>query len=180
MLTTGDQLRSRIQDPIRFEIRDLVSDGRSLLFPVPHTNLLSGSAFVLSGSSWVNTGATFMPEGVVALTSGAPFGSSLQVRYYHSVFSDEELGTWITGYGFLGATREAIWALMFDGLKRSRWSSPDGTSYDDTQALRILEQLDRRVDRELQDQAAGAGGFGSWSENQQDWGPSNGVPDVLW
>lgn len=180
MLSQSDLLRTRLQDPLRLEIRELFSDGRSTLISLPHSNIQSGSAFVASGSTWSGTGATFNPSGFVRLDSGLPQGSALRVEYFHSVFSDAELGSWLSAYGFLGATREAIWALMFDGLKRSRWSSPDGTSYDDTAALAHLQRMSDRINEELADDAVGAGGFGSWSEGQAAWGEGHAIPPTLW
>jgi hypothetical protein len=58
---------------------------------------------------------------------------------------------------------------MFDSLKRARWSTPDGTTYDDTAAMAQLRDM---YDRLAEQQAAASvseGGYASWAQGQGDW-----------
>jgi hypothetical protein len=170
-LTTAQQVRLRIQDQPTVADRTLYGDGLLDTFPLPERNLTSGTAFVPLAAGWSATGATFNATGSVAFAAVISANSAFRARYVHSTFSDEEIDLMITAGGgsVNGAALEAVQTLMFDGLKRASWAAPDGTSYDDTAAMRLLNDLYGRLKEEQAEQAALNGGISEWGLHQQDW-----------
>lgn len=167
-LTTAQHVRLRIQDiPTRIDAT-YAGDGTAASYALPHRNVTSGSAFVPVGNTaWSATGATFDASGFVSFSGSISANSPFRTVYVHSTFSDEEIDQFLSVGGSVnGASQEAVMALMFDGLKRARWAAPDGSSYDDTAALRTLKDLYDTLRMELEDEAISGGGVESWALEQ--------------
>lgn len=164
------RLRSFIQDPRR--IADVVTygDGTAALFTLAHANVQEGTAFVPGPGGWSATGATFNTTGFVELATAISANSAVRLRYEHSVFSNDEIGEWFThGGSFNNAARLAILTLQFDGLRRAKWTAPDGTSFDDTAALARLRELYDLLGQEDENAAIAGGAVGSWSLDQEQY-----------
>lgn len=170
-LTTAQQVRLRIQDQPRIADATYYGDGLLDTFPLPDRNLSSGTAYVPVAAGWSATGATFNPTGSVTFANVLSANSAFRARYVCSTFSDEEIDLMITAGGgnVLGASLDAVQTLMFDGLKRASWGAPDGTEYDDTAALRLLNELYGRLKEEQAEQSVAAGGISEWGLQQQNW-----------
>ena len=174
-LTTAQQIRLRVQDQPK--IADVVryGDGSASAFDLQHVNLTSASAFIMvsaggvPATGWSATAATFNASGYVTFSGVPSANSALKLRYVYSTFSDDEIDHYQTvGGNINGAALEAVQALMFDGLKRSKWKAPDGTEYSDVEAMKELNDLyDRLKVEELEDGIA-AGGFGQWAVTQSE------------
>lgn len=169
-LTTVQQVRLRIQDRLRFgeEVRagDGLAAGFKLAQGAPFSTLLSATAFVAVAAGWSATGASFDGDLGLANFSGViSANTAWRATYLWSVFSDDEIGYFTAqGGSVAGAALEAVKALMFDSLKRARWSAPDGTSYDDTAAMSQLQKMYDQLWKEVRE--APEGGIESWSEQQ--------------
>jgi len=170
-LTTAQQVRLKIQDPPVIADDVYHGDGRRSAYQMPHRNLSSGSAYVYAGpTAWSATGATFDASGFVTFSGAIPENTAFRARYVHTTFSDDEIGHFTAvGGNVLGAAVEAVEALMFDSLKRARWASPDGMSYDDTQAQNMLLRMHEKLQAERADDAVGQGGVQSWALNQENY-----------
>lgn len=165
-LTSGQQVRLKIQDIPRVAMDTYAGDGTASAFTLPHVNITTGAAYVTQAGAWSATGATFT-SGIVAFADPVPAASGFMVHYTHSVFSDDEIDHFMSAGGSVnGAAIEAVQALMFDGLKRQKWVAADGSEVDDTGALRMLTDLYKALKQEQQDNAIIGGGFNSWAENQ--------------
>ena len=169
-LTTAQQVRLRIQDlPAWFEtVR--AGDGTAATFDIPFRNLTTASAYVApGGTAWSATGATIEASGVVSLSGIISANTAWKARGVHSVFSDDEISHFTAvGGSVAGAALEAVHVLMFDGLKRAVWATPDGSEYDDTAALTQLKALYDTLKDEIAESQAGDGGFSSWAIGQGD------------
>jgi hypothetical protein len=170
-LTDSQAVRLRIQDqPLRADTTYL-GDGTAVSFGLPQRNISSGSAFVPGPGGWSATGATFDATGFVTFGTAHSANSAFRTVYVYSVFSDAEIDQMLADGGtVLGASIEAVKTLMFDGVKRSIWKAPDGTTYDDTDAMEHLRSLFRLLeDERANTEGAAAGGMTSWSLNQGDY-----------
>jgi len=171
-LTTAQQVRLRIQDQPRVFDDTYYGDGTGSAFNLPQTNLTSASAFIMQSggvpaTGWSATGATFDASGFVTFSAVLSADSAFRVRGVHSVFSDDEIGHFTAiGGNINGAALEAVQALMFDGLKRAAWAAPDGSEYDDTRAMGLLNDLYKTLKQEQGDEAIAAGGFNQWALTQ--------------
>lgn len=166
-LTTAQRVRLRIQDQPTILEHVLYGDGLADTFALPGGVITSATAYVTSGAAWSATGATFA-SGYVQFSGVISAASGIRARYVRSTFSDDEIDDFVTVGGTVnGASLEAVKTLMFDGLKRSSWTAPDGTSHNDTAAMGLLRDLYAVLDAETEDEAAAAnGGVMSWSEEQ--------------
>lgn len=168
MLTTAQQVRLRIQDQPRRADVTRFADGTANTYYVPERNLTSGSAFLPAAGGWSATGAAFDVSGSVAFSAVLSANSAFRLSYTYSVFSDDEIDHMISAGGnVLGASMEAVQTLMFDSLKRASWRAPDGSSYDDTKAMDMLNSLYAKLKDELTEAADLGGGFQSWAEGQE-------------
>jgi hypothetical protein len=170
-LSTAQQVRLRVQDqPTRADV-SFMGDGTAVSFGLPQRNISSGTAFVPVAAGWSATGATFDASGFVTFSDRISANSAFRTVYIHSVFSDDDVDQMLADGGtVLGASIEAVQTLMFDGVKRSQWEAPDGTSYDDTKAMDHLREMFKLLTDERADtEGAAAGGWSSWSENQGGW-----------
>lgn len=170
-LSSLDALRLRVSDRYRYAEEIRQGDGTASAFKLaqgaPFSNVISASAYVATTAGWTTTGASFDTGlGLLTLSGVVSALSAFRVQYVWSVFSDDEMNYFLgVGPGVAGAALEAVKSLMFDGLRRARWSAPDGTSYDDTAAMNHL----RGMYAQLHDEAREApdGGIESWSEQQE-------------
>lgn len=169
-LTTAQQVRLKIQDQPLIADITYIGDGSATIYPLPHRNVSSGTAYIGATGGWASTGAAFDASGFVAFSGVISANSAWRARYVHSTFSDEEVDHFITAGGDVnGAALEAVGALMFDGLRRAKWASPDGTEYDDTAAMKLLSELYDRLEKERGEMAVLSGGIVGWSEEQGNW-----------
>ena len=91
-LSTAQQLRLRIQDQPTLVDVTRYGDGTAVSFPVPHRNLVSGTAWVALGhTAWSATGATFDPTGQIVFSSVVPANSAFRLTYLRTTFSDDEI-----------------------------------------------------------------------------------------
>lgn len=168
-LTDAQQVRLRIQDIPAVADVTTFGDGSANLFNLEHRNASSGTAFVAGAGGWSATGAAFDASGFVTLGTAISAQSAVRFRYVYSTFSDDEVDHFLSaGGGINGAAIEAVQALMFDGLRRAAWKASDGTEFDDTRAISLLNNIYDRLKAEEQEEATAAGGFEAWSINQAD------------
>lgn len=175
-LTTAQQVRLRIRDPWRYAEELRVGDASAAEFklaqgaPFSTLSALSAYVFLPAPTGWSATGGTFDTTlGLVQFSGIISANSAWRARYQWAVFSEDEVGHFTAVGGTIaGAALEAVRALMFDGLKRAKWAAPDGTEYDDTAAMRLLEKMEERLIEEIRQDPAG--GIESWSEQQAYYG----------
>lgn len=167
-LTSAQATRLRISDIPTLADVTRAGDGTASSFLLPHRNLTTASAFVpLGNTAWSATAATFNASGMVSFSGAISANSAYRLTYTYSTFGDEEVNHFLSVGGDVnGAALEAVQVLFFDGLKRSRWSSPDGTSHDDTAAIGLLKDLYDTLKAEQTQAAAANGGIHSWSVEQ--------------
>lgn len=176
-LTTAQLVRNRISDPMRYDTEVLVGDGMRSTFKLrqgaPYSTLSASSytAYVSGSGGWTATGATFDPDlGLVTFSSVPAANTPLNTTYLWSVFSEDQLSIFTAEGGIPQAALLAVKYLMGDYAKRGRWSSPDGTSYDDTTAMASLMQLRESLLDEIRGREIGpVGQFSSGPESQQDF-----------
>lgn len=166
------QVRLRIQDRARYASEEFLGDGYNATFKLtqgsPYSVVVAPSAQIRLASAWSATGASFDTGiGLMSFSGTISANSACRAVYMWSVFSDDEVTNFIQAGGgsVAGAALEAVNALMFDGLRRARWSAPDGSSYDDTAAISLLKELEKRLWEEVRESPEG--GIASWSEQQQ-------------
>lgn len=165
-------VRLRINDKWRYQSEDLLGNGYDATYKLaqgqPYSTITAASATIRLASSYSATGATFDATlGLVSFSGVISANSAFRAVYQWAVFSDAEVTQFISdgGGSVAGASLEAVRGLMFDHLKRARWSAPDGTQYDDTQASRLLEKMYAMLKAEVDE--VPAGGIEAWSEQQQ-------------
>lgn len=168
-LTTAQWVRLRIQDQPKIADDTYYGDGLADTFQLPHSNLTSATAFVPLATAWSATACTFNASGYVQFSGTISANSGFRTRYVHSVFSDEEISHFTAvGGDIVGASLEAVQTLMFDGLKRSKWVAPDSSEYDDTAAMKLLNDLYKTLKEEQLQAAVADGAISSWAETQDD------------
>ena len=175
-LTFAQQVRTRIADRWRYAEETRFGDGTAsgwkLAQGAPFSTLVTASAYI-NAAGWSSTGATFDTDlGLVKFSAVISANSAWRVDYRWAVFSDDEVGYFTAVGGTVaGAALEAVRALEFDSLKRSKWAAPDGTQYDDTAAMAQLLAMKAQLLEETKLESIGAesGGIESWSENQANW-----------
>lgn len=168
-LTSAERVRLKIQDQPLRGVGQGVGDGTANSFALLHRNLTSGSAYVMLANGWSATGATFDPTGTVIFADAISANSAFRVTYVYSFFSDAEIDDFLLENSVNDAAMEAVEALMFDSLKRASWSSPDGSAYDDTAAMRQLMDIYDRLQLNENEEGTIAGGAASWSLTQGDY-----------
>lgn len=167
-LTTAQQVRLRIQDQPVLYNGLMYGDGTANAFYFTQRNLTGATAYVpAGGTAWATTGAAWDAAGTVTFSGVISANSAFRVTFQHSTFSDEEVAHFVeVGGNVPGAALEAVQALMFDSLKRAKWKAPDGTEFDDTAAMRQLNDLHDRLKAEVDDLSDTSAGFASWAEGQ--------------
>ena len=169
-LTTAQQIRLKIADLPRLADTTYYGDGLASSYLLPHSNIVSGSAFVPNGASWTATGATFNASGMVSFASTIDASSAFRTTYVHSVFSETEIDNFVEiGGNVNGAAIQALHTLMFDGAKRARWMGSDGSQFDDVAAADNLWKAYSAIREEQYQAGAAAISLQSWTLNQQDW-----------
>lgn len=169
-LTTAQQIRLKIADLPRLADSTWYGDGLASAFLLPHTNLISGSAFVPITNTWSATGATFNASGMVSFATAISANSAFRTTYVHSVFSETEIDNFVEiGGNVNGAAIQALHTLMFDAAKRARWMGSDGSQYDDVAAGEYLWKAYSAIKEEDFQAGAAAISFQSWSLNQGDY-----------
>jgi hypothetical protein len=169
-LTTAQQIRLKIADLPRLADATWYGDGLASSFVLPHTNLISGTAYVPNGAAWASTAATFNASGMVSFSSTISANSAFRTTYVHSVFSDTEIDNFVEiGGNVNGAAIQALHTLMFDAAKRASWSSPDGTQYSDVGSMDALWHAYSAIKEEDLQAGVAVISFQSWTMNQQDW-----------
>lgn len=170
-LSTLQQVRLKIQDAPTRENVTLYGDGTANAFQMAHTNIYNAVAYVPQGATaWSATACAIDASGVFTFAGVISAYSAFNVRYEHTTFSDDEIQQFVdNGGSVVGASLEAVEALMFDAVKRGRWMASDGTSYDDTSAQSHLMKMHETLSKQVEAESSGAGGFGSWSLNQGGW-----------
>lgn len=172
-LTTAQQVRLRIQDQTRAADVVFYGDGTAVRFGLEQTNISSGTAYVGLGNpptAWSATGCTFNTTGWVEFSAIFSANTPFRATYTHSVFSEDEIGHFTAvGGNVVGAALEACRTLMFDSLKRARWMSPDGSQYDDTQAMNYIQKLEWALKNELEESAIAGGSIHSWALEQENY-----------
>lgn len=172
-LTNSQQLRLRINDKLRYGQEVRAGDGLAAAFQLaqgaPFSTVTGASAYVTAGGAWSATGASFDTGlGLVSFSAALGANAPFRVDYQWSVFSEDEIAQFLSDGGSVaGGALAAIKALMFDSLRRARWSAPDGTSYDDTAALGQLKAMYDQLHEELREEPAG--GIESWTQQQQNY-----------
>jgi hypothetical protein len=170
-LTTAQQVRLRIQAPWQrgeeIQYGDGIASGFKLAQGQPYSTIISATASIVN-TGWSATGCTIdESNGYVTFSGVISANSAVRFDYLWSVFSDDEIEYFTAvGGNVPGAALEAVRALMFDGLKRANWQTPDGTRYDDTRAIDLLKALEERLQAEVERADGPAGGFESWSIEQ--------------
>ena len=173
-LTTAQQVRLRIQDNWRYAQEPRFGDGSASAFRLsqgaPYSTISGVALLVSTTAGWTATGGGWNTGlGLVTFSGVISANSAWQAEYQWAVFSDDEVGYFTAVGGTInGAAREAVKTLMFDNARRARWSSPDGTSYDDTKSMSDLRAMyDLLV---TDDEETGpAGGIESWGEQQMNY-----------
>ena len=169
-LSENQRVRLKVSDPPTLADSVYLGDGTAVSFTLPHRNLTSGTAYVPVAAGWSATGATFDPTGTVTFSARISAGSAFRTTYVYSTFSEEEITDFLAlGGNVIGAALEAAHALAFDGLRRARWSAPDGSSWDDQAAQKHVMDLIAMLETEQGDEAAAAGSAESWSLTQGDY-----------
>lgn len=166
------QVRLRINDRWRYAAEELFGNGYDATFKLaqgaPYSTITAGTATMRLSSSYSATGASFDTAlGLVSFSGVISANSAFRASYQWVVFSDADVTQFISdgGGSVAGASLEAVRTLMFDHLKRARWSAPDGTEYDDTQSRVLLKQMYDLLKAEVDE--IPAGGIEAWSEQQQ-------------
>lgn len=172
------QVRSRISDRVRYGEETHAADGLALTFKLgqgaPASTISAASAYVTAAAGWSATGATFNSDmGTVTFATALGANVAWYTNYQWSIFSQDEITQFLTDGGSVGgAALQALKALMFDGLRRARWAAPDGTTYDDTAAMVLLQKLYDDIFEELRQSPEG--GIQSWTQEQKNyWGEYN-------
>jgi len=173
-LTTAQQVRFRIQAPWQRgeEIRygDGIVSGFQLAQGAPHSTLISATASI-DNTGWSATGCTIDTTlGYVTFSGIISANTAVRFDYQWSVFSEDEIGYFTAvGGNVPGAALEAVRVLLFDAAKRAKWEAPDGTQYDDTKAIDLLLEMEKRLVAEVERETGPQGGWESFSIGQGLW-----------
>lgn len=176
-LTDEQIVRSRINDPFRYDTEVVMGDGLSSAFKLkqgsPFSTISGGSftASVTAAAGWSATGSTIDTAfgRLVFPTAIAP-NNAIQCDYQWSVFSTDEMTYFLTLGGIPQACLGAVNHLLTNYAKRGRWAAPDGSTYDDTMAFNSLMALRSALLDEIRGAELGPlGDSVSWAETQQDF-----------
>lgn len=178
-MEVADQLRLLVRDKPWLVDRTITGDGLSNSFLLPERNITTGSAFITGTNGWSATGATYNPSGEVLFSSVISAYALVRLRFVASIWSDAEIADF-AAEGLYAGARRAAYELMFDSTKRARWAAPDGSSYDDTAAIRAVEKLIDVLNQQQGEEVVSAGGYAQWSENQPNVDANFGALDDDW
>lgn len=177
-LTTEQIIRSRINDPFRYDTEIVMGDGTASAYKLkqgaPFSTISAGSftaSTAAGGTAWSATGCTVNVDlGKVTFSGVVGANIGLQCDYQWSVFSTDELTYFMTLGGIPEACIGAVNHLLVNFAKRGRWAAPDGSTYDDTMALNSLLAIRSALEDEVRGTELGPlGSTVNWAETQQDW-----------
>lgn len=177
-LTTEQIIRSRINDPFRYDTEIVMGDGTASAYKLkqgaPFSTISAGSftaSTAAGGTAWSATGcAVDVNIGKVTFSAVVSANIGLQCDYQWSVFSTDELTYFMTLGGIPEACLGAVNHMLVDYAKRSRWASPDGSTVDQTMALNSLLALRSALEDEIRGASVGPIGYNnSWPEEQGNW-----------
>ena len=164
-MDVADRLRLLLRDKPALVDRTITGDGLTNAFLLPERNITTGSAYITGSAGWSGTGATYNPSGEVQFSAVIGANVLVRLRFVASVWSDTEIADFASEGLYAGA-RRAAYELLFDSTKRARWAAPDGTSFDDTAAIRAVEKLIDVLNQQQGEEVISGGGYAQWSENQ--------------
>lgn len=177
-LTTAQIVRSRIHDLFRVDNEIVIGDGYSSAFKLkqgqPHSNISGGSftASIATNAGYSATGYSQIDitGGFVSFANVISANSAIRMDYQWAVFSEAEIG-YFTGLGGIAdAALGAVNHLLSDYARRGSWAAPDGSTYNDTQALNSLMQMRSALIAEIRGAEIGPVGYGwAWSEEQENY-----------
>lgn len=177
-LTTAQQVRNRINDPIRYDTEVIVADGMNSTFKLrqgaPYSTIVSGTptAYVSAAGGWSATGGvTFdLDLGLASFSSAPAANLAINTTYQWSVFSDDQMAIFTAQGAVPNCALLAVKYLLGDYAKRGRWAAPDGSNYDDTMAFKNLIELRSALIDETRGSEVGPLGYSvNWAESQQDY-----------
>ena len=176
-LSTAQQVRLRISDTYRFGSELISGDGTASAFNLregaPYSNLsATATASIFTAAAATGWSATAVDSwnnemGRVVFADTPSAHSGIQIEYFWSVFSEDEIDHFTAVGGSVpGAALEAVNVLLFDSHKRARWAAPDGSNYDDSKATDNLMKIRDALRAELTSESGPQGGTVSWAEEQ--------------
>src|SRR5689334_13204678 len=174
-LTTAQQVRNRINDPIRYDSETIQADGMNSTFKLrqgsPYSTLVSGTptAYISAAGGWSATGGvTFdLDLGLVTMPSAPAANLVVNTTYQWSVFSNDQMAIFTAAGAVPYCALEAVKYLLGDYAKRGRWAAPDGSNYDDTMAFKNLLELRSALIDETRGSETGPIGYSvNWAESQ--------------
>lgn len=166
-LTSAQRVRLKIADTPKAVNVTRYGDGTASVFLMDDKNLINAGAYVPNGASWSATACAVDASGQFIFSNVISANSAINFRYQHTVFSDDEIDTFLTDGGtIIGAAVEALGTLMFDAMRCSRWFAADGSSNDNTSAQSHARGMYEILVAELSAEGIASGGFGSWALNQ--------------
>lgn len=177
-LTTAQIVRSRLNDPVRFEAETLYGDGTASAFKLkqgsPYSTISGGSftANIAVAAGWSATGtAAFDPTaGYVTFGTAISALSALYCVYSWSVFSEDELSYFTAQGGIPQAALMGVNHLLVNYAKRGSWAAPDGTNYNDTQAINALLAIRSGLVSEIRGAELGPDGTTvDWAAEQENY-----------
>lgn len=176
-LTTAQIVRSRINDPFRYDAEVFMGDGTASAFKLKQgapfsTISATATASLATTAGWSATGATIdYAAGRIIFSGVVSANTAIQADYLWSVFSEDEMSYFTATNGDVPSMcLAAVRHLLGNSYKRARWGSPDGSNYDDSQTFQNLIQLRSALVDEIRGEETGpVGDYNSWPEEQQNW-----------
>ncbi len=176
--TTAQVVRSRINAPYIYDDETIIGDGTASAFKLKQgmpfsTISATATASVAAAAGWSATAATFdYVAGRVIFATALWTTSAVKVDYLWSIYGEDDVNYFISAAN--SAIPEAaligVRHLMVDYAKRGSWAAPDGSTYNDTQALNALKAIESGLMDEIHGSDVGPiGDVNSWAETQQDW-----------
>ena len=134
----------------------------------PYSTIISATASVVSaGVGWSATGATFDASvGYAVFPAAISANTAIRHDYLWSVFSEDEIAYFTAQGGIPEAVLMGVHTLMGNAWKRGSWAAPDGSRYDDKQAMENLATMRSALRAEMVDDIGPEGGFADWADTQ--------------
>lgn len=171
-LDTAAQVRLRLNDVWRRGTEVQYGDGTASSFQLaqghPHSVIISATASVVGVNGWSATGGTFdTAQGYVEFSGVVQVGTAVRFDYLWAVFGEDELALLTAAGSVNAAVLQGVHILMGNAWKRARWAAPDGSTYDDTQAMNNLVKWRSALRAEAVEDLGPVGGLESWAEEQE-------------
>ena len=177
-ISEAQALRRSIGDLHHREVEVPTGDGVASAFQLGGFPIASGTGQSEAGSATLvspfgNLTASWnFNYGLVAL-NGVPSANSAvgTAVYYHSVFSDEEIDRYMSANSddLQLATLNVVQDLMGDAWKRAKWAAGAGIMYDDSGAMKRLQDWYNTIWQAIRDDYGTTPGPLAWSETQADY-----------